>query len=143
PPAAGPVRGLRPAVRDVRGDAPRRPGRPDHQPGAPGRGDRRSRRKRACGMSTPTTVPASERIVTTRSARLRAFIGRHIQVIAIAAVLVVLVVFFSATADRFMTVGNILNLLRQIAPTLIVAVAMTFVITTAGIDLSVGSIVAL
>ncbi|ADG89286.1 ribose ABC transporter permease [Thermobispora bispora] len=94
-------------------------------------------------MSTPTTVPASERIVTTRSARLRAFIGRHIQVIAIAAVLVVLVVFFSATADRFMTVGNILNLLRQIAPTLIVAVAMTFVITTAGIDLSVGSIVAL
>src|SRR5690606_11479048 len=52
-------------------------------------------------------------------------------------------VFFSATADRFMTVGNILNLLRQIAPTLIVAVAMTFVITTAGIDLSVGSIVAL
>jgi simple sugar transport system permease protein len=33
--------------------------------------------------------------------------------------------------------------MRQIAPTMITAVAMTFVITTAGIDLSVGSMVAL
>ena len=38
---------------------------------------------------------------------------------------------------------NLLNLLRQSAPMLIVAVAMTFVITTGGIDLSVGSTVAL
>ena len=38
---------------------------------------------------------------------------------------------------------NLLNLLRQSAPLLIVAVAMTFVITTGGIDLSVGSTVAL
>ena len=38
---------------------------------------------------------------------------------------------------------NLLNILRQSAPLLIVAVAMTFVITTGGIDLSVGSTVAL
>jgi simple sugar transport system permease protein len=42
-----------------------------------------------------------------------------------------------------MTTGNLLNLVRQAAPMLIVAVAMTFVITTGGIDLSVGSTVAL
>jgi hypothetical protein len=39
--------------------------------------------------------------------------------------------------------ANLLNILRQAAPVLIVAIAMTFVIVTAGIDLSVGSIVAL
>ena len=43
----------------------------------------------------------------------------------------------------FLTAGNILNVIRQAAPVLIVAVAMTLVITTAGIDLSVGSTVAL
>jgi simple sugar transport system permease protein len=42
-----------------------------------------------------------------------------------------------------MTLGNVLNVVRQAAPVLIVAVAMTFVIVTGGIDLSVGSQVAL
>lgn len=46
-------------------------------------------------------------------------------------------------SDAFLSTGNLLNLLRQSAPMLIVAMAMTFVITTGGIDLSVGSIVAL
>jgi simple sugar transport system permease protein len=45
--------------------------------------------------------------------------------------------------STFLTTGNILNVIRQAAPILIVAVAMTLVITTAGIDLSVGSTVAL
>lgn len=85
----------------------------------------------------------SQRVVTTRSARTSAFIGRHAQTIAIAVVLVALLIFFSVSADRFATMGNLLNLMRQIAPTLIVATAMTFVIGTAGIDLSVGSTVAL
>lgn len=85
----------------------------------------------------------SQRVVTTRSARASAHIGRHAQTIAIAVVLVLLLVFFAFSADRFATTGNLLNLMRQIAPTLIVATAMTFVIGTAGIDLSVGSTVAL
>lgn len=85
----------------------------------------------------------SGRVVTTWSARASAHIGRHAQTIAIAVVLVALLIFFSLTADRFATMGNLLNLMRQIAPTLIVATAMTFVIATAGIDLSVGSTVAL
>ena len=53
------------------------------------------------------------------------------------------VVIFAVGTDTFLTAGNILNVLRQAAPVLIVAVAMTFVITTGGIDLSVGSPVAL
>ena len=47
---------------------------------------------------------------------------------------------FALGTDAFLSEANILNLLRQIAPLLIVGVAMTFVITTGGIDLSVGSI---
>ncbi|MFO1164153.1 MAG: hypothetical protein U1E55_03070 [Paracoccus sp. (in: a-proteobacteria)] len=51
---------------------------------------------------------------------------------------------FGARSDTFLSTGNLLNILRQAAPVaLIVAIAMTFVIVTAGIDLSVGSIVAL
>jgi simple sugar transport system permease protein len=53
-----------------------------------------------------------------------------------------LVVCFSATAESFATPANLWNVLHQIAPTVIAAVAMTFVIITGGIDLSVGSTVA-
>lgn len=48
-------------------------------------------------------------------------------------------VLLSLSADNFFTVNNLFNILRQAAPTLIVAVGMTLVITTGGIDLSVGS----
>ncbi len=48
-------------------------------------------------------------------------------------------VLLSLAADNFFTVNNLFNILRQAAPTLIVAVGMTLVITTGGIDLSVGS----
>jgi simple sugar transport system permease protein len=90
-----------------------------------------------------TTTPPNERIVMTREARLQARLATHVQTVAVGVVLAVLVIIFAATADRFLTTVNLLNLLRQIAPTMVVAVAMTFVITSAGIDLSVGSTVAL
>ncbi len=45
--------------------------------------------------------------------------------------------------DKFLQTGNILNILRQISPNAIIAFGMAFVIITGGIDLSVGSIVAL
>lgn len=77
------------------------------------------------------------------SGGVKAFLQRNVLVLAAGGILLVLFVFFSITADSFLTKGNILNILRQIAPTMIVAMAMTFVITTAGIDLSVGSMVAL
>lgn len=71
------------------------------------------------------------------------FLAEKAQVLSIAFFFVVCVAFFSITTDVFLTPGNLLNILRQAAPILIVAVAMTFVIITAGIDLSVGSQVAL
>ena len=46
-------------------------------------------------------------------------------------------------SDRFLTVSNATNILRQSTINGIIAVGMTVVILTAGIDLSVGSILAL
>ena len=71
------------------------------------------------------------------------FLGQNAQVLSIAAFFLVCVLFFSLTSAVFFSAGNLLNMLRQSAPILIVAVAMTFVITTGGIDLSVGSTVAI
>jgi simple sugar transport system permease protein len=65
------------------------------------------------------------------------------QVLSIAAFFLLCVVAFATLSPYFLAPGNLLNLLRQSAPMLIVAVGMTFVITTGAIDLSVGSTVAL
>jgi simple sugar transport system permease protein len=67
----------------------------------------------------------------------------HAQVLSIALFLLLACALFGLGTEAFLSEGNLLNLLRQAAPMLIVAVAMTFVITTGGIDLSVGSTVAL
>jgi len=77
------------------------------------------------------------------SPRTRQLIHDNDGVISIAVFFALVVVLFSTITGAFMTDTNLLNILRQIAPLMIVAVAMTFVITTAGIDLSVGSILAL
>ena len=63
--------------------------------------------------------------------------------LGLATVLLVLIVILSLFTSTFLTTGNLLNVFRQAAPTLIVAVAMTLVITSGGIDLSVGSSLAL
>jgi len=57
--------------------------------------------------------------------------------------LVVMIVVVSFLNPNFFTTGNILNILRQTAINAIMAVGMTLVILTAGIDLSVGSVLAL
>src|SRR6184192_2388984 len=54
--------------------------------------------------------------------------------------LVLLITAASFLSDRFLTVPNLLNVLRQVAIVGILALGMTFVILTRGIDLSVGSI---
>ncbi len=62
----------------------------------------------------------------------------------ILAVLCVIVIAFLATqTDKFLTVDNLLNQGRLMTEVGLVAIAMTFVICTGGIDLSVGSIVGL
>lgn len=76
-------------------------------------------------------------------ARTTGFIAKHFGVLSITLVFVILFVFFSIQTDAFFSAENLVNVARQIAPTVIVAMAMTFVITTGQIDLSVGSIVGL
>lgn len=57
--------------------------------------------------------------------------------------LVIMTIILSVVSDSFLSTNNILNLLRQVSINAIIAFGMTFVILTGGIDLSVGSILAL
>ncbi len=57
--------------------------------------------------------------------------------------LVVLCVVLTILTPNFLTFDNLFNVARQISITGIVAVGMTIVIVTSGIDLSVGSVLAL
>ncbi len=57
--------------------------------------------------------------------------------------LVVLVAVNSLFTPNFATAGNFWNVLFQLSVTLLVAVGMTLVISTGGIDLSVGSVMAI
>lgn len=56
---------------------------------------------------------------------------------------VVMCVFFSIFNPLFLTPGNIINIVRQVSFNAILAMGMTMVIITGGIDLSVGSVLAL
>jgi ribose/xylose/arabinose/galactoside ABC-type transport system permease subunit len=56
---------------------------------------------------------------------------------------ILLCVALSLLSDRFLTLNNAVNVLRQSTINGIVAVGMTLVILTAGIDLSVGAVLAL
>ncbi len=51
-------------------------------------------------------------------------------------------VFLSAMSDRFFTLSNQINILRQVSIQAIIAFGMTVVIISGGIDLSVGSVFA-
>src|ERR1700730_8822488 len=56
--------------------------------------------------------------------------------------LIVLMAGFALGEPRFLTPLNLFNVLRQVSIYGLLAVGMTFVILTAGIDLSIGSLVA-
>src|SRR6201982_358977 len=65
------------------------------------------------------------------------------QQLGIVIALLLLLVVSSVLSPRFLTLPNLLNVLRQVAIVGILAIGQTFVILTAGIDLSVGSILGL
>jgi ribose/xylose/arabinose/galactoside ABC-type transport system permease subunit len=83
-------------------------------------------------MSAQTTTSLSK---AARRSILQRF-GLLLVFLLLAAVLSIL-------SDRFLTVNNLLNVFRQASINGIVSVGMTLVILTGGIDLSVGSILAL
>jgi len=74
-----------------------------------------------------------------RSENRREFLQRYGLILSFLLLCLVLTIF----SDRFFTVDNMFNILRQSTINGIIAVGMTLVILTAGIDLSVGSILAL
>lgn len=66
-----------------------------------------------------------------------------IQKIAALLSLVILIVFFSiAAAPNFLAPQNLINIMMQTTVTGILALGMTFVLITGGIDLSIGSLIA-
>ncbi|WP_042268832.1 ABC transporter permease [Paraburkholderia heleia] len=87
-------------------------------------------------------ITVSQTSPTPGAPRLSHRLGRHAGVASIAGFFLICVIAFTLATDTFLTSGNLLNVLRQSAPLLIVATTMTLVITTAGIDLSVGSTLA-
>lgn len=86
-----------------------------------------------------TTDPAARESATGASRRMT--VGNLRQFALIVALIIVMMVFTLST-EYFLTTSNLMNVVRQMAVTTIVAVGMTFVIVSGGIDLSVGAIVA-
>ncbi len=85
------------------------------------------------------TVPIRTTLPTTRS-RLEAVSTRYL---GVGAALVILVIVMAVTQENFFTYANAMNILRTNSVLFVVAVGLTFVIISGGLDLSVGSMTAL
>jgi ribose transport system permease protein len=73
----------------------------------------------------------------------KAVFERVLREAGIGIALLLMIAIFSATAPHFTDESNVKNILTQITINLIMATGMTFVILIGGIDLSVGSVMAL
>ncbi len=80
----------------------------------------------------PRAASSVRSSLTLNLLRLRTFIA-----------LIAVVVYFSFAAPNFLTTANIVLMSKHVAQNAFLAIGMTFVIITGGIDLSVGSIVGL
>lgn len=69
--------------------------------------------------------------------------GRFYDKFGVLIVFILIFVISCMLSDKFLQAGNLFNIMRQISMFGILAVGMTFVIVSGGIDLSVGSIIAL
>ncbi|SEA72975.1 ribose transport system permease protein [Thalassobacillus cyri] len=70
-------------------------------------------------------------------------LGEWMQTLGSMIGLLLIIIILSVMSDNFLSLGNILNVLRQVSINALIAFGMTFVILTGGIDLSVGSVLAL
>src|SRR3954465_13896626 len=94
-------------------------------------------------MTTQSAEPTVSPPSAGPTSRLRGLKGLDLQEYALAIVVVVLfVVGAILKPDTFPTWDNVRNMLTQASVVGVLAIGMTFVIATAGIDLSVGSVVA-
>ena len=78
-----------------------------------------------------------------RTSALRERLSEFVSQLAAAGALIVVFVFLSFASPDFLTADNLFNIGSQTAVVAVIAVGMTLVIITAGIDLSVGSVAAL
>jgi len=86
-----------------------------------------------------TDTPATE----GRGGALRERLSGAISQVAAAGALIVVFVVLSLASPEFLTADNLFNIGSQTAVVAVIAIGMTLVIITAGIDLSVGSVAAL
>lgn len=70
-------------------------------------------------------------------------IGRALQRFGIVIALVLVGAVLAVSTPNFLTTANLVNVIRQISINGILAVGVTFVLLTGGVDLSLGSVVAL
>jgi ribose transport system permease protein len=68
--------------------------------------------------------------------------ARNARIVAPLITLIVEVIFFAIATDVFLTVGNMRNVVTQVAPIAVAAVGITFVLLCAEIDLSIASVAA-
>ncbi|VFS87399.1 Xylose transport system permease protein xylH [Raoultella terrigena] len=89
-------------------------------------------------------TPSEIKLAPSASAALPGLKSLNLQVFVMIAAIVVIMLFFTWVTDgAYLSARNISNLLRQTAITGILAVGMVFVIISAEIDLSVGSMMGL
>ena len=80
--------------------------------------------------------------ITGRSALALLYRGTR-RFLGVSIALFVMVVYLSLTQDSFLTTTNLTNILRSMAVLFMVSIGNTFVLLTAGFDLSVGSMLSL
>ena len=89
-----------------------------------------------------TVRPPANKLANNPTSRNRKSISTLLEVAGILPILVIICILFAFLSPNFLTGGNIVNILRQASINIVLATGMTFVILTGGIDLSVGSILA-
>lgn len=87
----------------------------------------------------------SDAVAGKKSSKFGEILGlvNRFEEVGIFLALVILCVCLGVLSPQFFTLGNIINVLRQISQVAILAVGMAYVIITGGIDLSIGSSIAL
>jgi ribose transport system permease protein len=75
-----------------------------------------------------------------RTHRVRALLTGNLQKSFLLVALVVVFIGMGLVEPRFLTLGNLVNIARQISINVIIAVGMTFCMIAGGFDLSVGSV---
>ncbi|MCC5630330.1 ABC transporter permease subunit [Nostoc sphaeroides] len=89
-----------------------------------------------------TVRPPANKVANNPASGNRKSISTLLEVAGILPILVIICILFAFLSPNFLTGGNIVNILRQASINIVLATGMTFVILTGGIDLSVGSILA-